>query len=528
MRKRYQASFFLNSRSEGQIRADDVAGQLLAWIPLSGWGDCRVSREDLVKPNGELKTFLLREEAKLDCGSFQTEKGLLLGARLSHPDKFDPSIRWSTEIVAKVPSEEGAVGFSCVNRVGQVNGYYTRVNRDPSRPRIVRDVLARWKGSHGLPLSTTAAVLRVGEEQRLLSALNDENRTRPLVFISCQNREERAIVDAEGVADWLSGIAHVVVAENSQVSWNLGSLLPSRLNAWDGAVRIYWPSFSPADSQWKHKLWLPYRVGHFEDWLPGGFRQELLKELMEVSAHVIDPDLSGWEEIESEIRRIKLQAARESGRQDELLQLFDEENKRLEGDNNNLSAQLEDALRNRDEMSSKLYLANQELEGWRQGKSQAKPDVLDEDHVVCESMSEAIRLAGERFGPKIAFALNSKSDGEDSLFDDPDAVFRVFRFLATTYFEARAGTKPCTDLPKACATETGWQYKPRQSEVTMAKYEDWYQTRYLSQKVQLPEHIGKGTSKDPRHTIRIGFTWLAEEGQVLIGFLGQHQRTSAT
>jgi hypothetical protein len=42
------------------------------------------------------------------------------------------------------------------------------------------------------------------------------------------------------------------------------------------------------------------------------------------------------------------------------------------------------------------------------------------------------------------------------------------------------------------------------------------------------EHIGTGKSKRPEETIRIAFKWLESEEKVLIGYIGQHQRTTTT
>ena len=52
--------------------------------------------------------------------------------------------------------------------------------------------------------------------------------------------------------------------------------------------------------------------------------------------------------------------------------------------------------------------------------------------------------------------------------------------------------------------------------------------RFEGRDVMRAEHIGTGTSKEPRYAIRIDFAFDEGNQKVLIGYIGQHQRTDAT
>ncbi len=52
--------------------------------------------------------------------------------------------------------------------------------------------------------------------------------------------------------------------------------------------------------------------------------------------------------------------------------------------------------------------------------------------------------------------------------------------------------------------------------------------QFEGRKWKLGEHIGTGTSKDARHTIRAGFAWDKDDKRVMVGFIGQHQRNRNT
>ena len=79
-------------------------------------------------------------------------------------------------------------------------------------------------------------------------------------------------------------------------------------------------------------------------------------------------------------------------------------------------------------------------------------------------------------------------------------------------------------IRKACK----WWYRGHQSNMTVNKYKDWYTTKVGNKIHELKKHIGTGSSKDARYTIRIAFDWDTIQERVVIGFIGQHQQTDAT
>ncbi len=151
----------------------------------------------------------------------------------------------------------------------------------------------------------------------------------------------------------------------------------------------------------------------------------------------------------------------------------------------------------------------------------------DEDRVI-ESVNDAVELAKEIFDDELLFQLNGKSRVEDNPFKHPKAVWDALQWLATTYYGARMGerslTNPDVSIRKVCK----WWYKGHQSDITMNKYEDWYTTKVGNKIYWLHKHIGTGSNKDARYTIRVAFDWDKSEERVVIGFIGQHQQTDAT
>ena len=174
----------------------------------------------------------------------------------------------------------------------------------------------------------------------------------------------------------------------------------------------------------------------------------------------------------------------------------------------------------------------EEAERWRrhyiEEASKGVATAGEDEDLSIESVNDAVELAKKRFDDKLLFQLNGKSRVEDNPFIHPKAVWDALQWLAITYYEARMGvislTNPDVSIRKACK----WWYKGHQSDITMNKYEDWYTTKVGNKIHWLKKHIGTGSNKDARYTIRVAFDWDKSKERVVVGFIGQHQQTDAT
>lgn len=136
---------------------------------------------------------------------------------------------------------------------------------------------------------------------------------------------------------------------------------------------------------------------------------------------------------------------------------------------------------------------------------------------VIANVRDAVSLADHAFGDELLIALNRKSD-LDIPFAKAAEVFDALAWLATAYRR-----QPAASIAEACP---GWFYKPDQTESTIGKYPEWYETSVDGRTFPLMTHIGKGASFDPKSTIRIGFAWDDERQHVVVGYVGRHQRTT--
>lgn len=162
----------------------------------------------------------------------------------------------------------------------------------------------------------------------------------------------------------------------------------------------------------------------------------------------------------------------------------------------------------------------------RMGQS-AKPPSKDA-LLPIEDVRTAVALAKEKYSGELIFQPNSKSEIEDNPYEKPTNVLAALEWLATTFYRSKMGEVRVTDLNKSIKKVCGWSYTGRQSRNTMKKYEPWYTTSFEGKTYWLKRHVGTGSNKDSRYTIRIAFDWDKARQAVVIGYIGQHQQTDAT
>ena len=166
-------------------------------------------------------------------------------------------------------------------------------------------------------------------------------------------------------------------------------------------------------------------------------------------------------------------------------------------------------------------------ETWRRAYVSAKAagsGRASEAPALPSTVNEAVSRAAKSFPEHLVFALNSKS-AKNSPFQKPDEVFDALAWLATVYHQRRTkpGSAPRFDklLKESCS---GWSYKPKQTDLTKGQFDEWYTTTVDGKTYDLDAHLGKGNSHDPKNTFRIAFAWDDERNQVIVGYIGPHQR----
>lgn len=457
-------------------------------------------------------------ESRLYNGS----NGKVWGIRLTNPDA-EPDVSWVSETTV-YQNPENKMWVSCSLHVGRDSQSLSPVVRQATRPGIVKEVLSVFKGEGILPLTPKPYVCSAKEAPLLLKLLESPRRHLPVVFVSTM-RDGSRLRDTNRLADQLCGLAYVVVADSSEVAYELGQHLSDRLNCFDGGVRIYWPQFTRHSRPFDHPLWTRAKINQLIEEHPARLGANILNKIAGVSVYTSSPTFISWSKIIEWQRAGAIEQARASNNQQNLLTLFEETNKDLEAQVQQLKAALEEKAQE----AAKYRMAADSLRHALQSGDAVQASQTLETSI--ESVKDALAIAANEYPDQLAFCWNSKSEDDDSVFEKPDQVLQALRWLGTAYHDARMGRAKCPDFDHSLRnTVEGWSYEAHQSKGTMkhAKFREWYHTRHNGKEVGLPEHLRCGSTKDARYSIRIAFSWCPQSQRVILGYLGQHQETSAS
>ena len=186
-------------------------------------------------------------------------------------------------------------------------------------------------------------------------------------------------------------------------------------------------------------------------------------------------------------------------------------------------------------LQSDLKMSQDVVRIWRVAYETARkrfprPDesLGDVEILTIEDVRTAVALAREKFADELLFKPNSKSEIDDNPYEKPGNVWTALKWLATTFYRSKMGQLSVPDLGVSILKACGWRYTGKQSSITMKQYKPWYTTHLEGKEYWLKKHVGTGSNKDARYTIRIAFDWDQDREVVLIGYIGQHQQTSAT
>ena len=522
MQTTYFASFLLGEQPGATPpNIDDAVETIAQWIfnnpyrPLSrpeGWPDG--VPEPIKFPNGEHVQLL-----RLKNGDHVQTAAV----RFEHPDQR--SRHWRTDcILATMSGPQTTVRFAVTVAAGSTGDSLYPVSPPRTRPRIVRSMLEKFGGRERYPLKPTFFEIKTDEAKPFSEFLLDQERTIPVIFVSRRNRDSKLLCDPSDLADKLVGIAYVCVADDIRLSWKLAEYIDNRLNSYDGTVRVYWPRMTPDDPTYRHRWWTQQRLSAV-DASGRSLADDLLRMISAASVTRLIPGLVRWEDVEREITKQTMQQLQSAGSVSR--ELSDDWLRQYELD----LAALDEARRELSDSANQLRETEDEVRQWKQMYLQllrsspaAGSDEKADIEAVIDDAESAIKTAAKDFKGRLTF-IDGRIEKDAALSDEPELLYASLKWLATTYRDAKAGVERCSDLDKSCRETCQFRYTAHQSDITMGMFASDYEVTYRGAKFKLREHIGYGTSTEPRHTIRIAFFFDEKKQKVVIGYIGQHQMT---
>ena len=203
----------------------------------------------------------------------------------------------------------------------------------------------------------------------------------------------------------------------------------------------------------------------------------------------------------------------------------------LEGEIAGLNADKQTLTEEVAELRDQLRISESQTANWRiayeaevKSKDASAPEPIPAE---VESLRRAVDLARARYGDRLVFRLNKKSD-QDYNYSRPKEVWDALEWLATTYHDSQTGEAQTIDLNESIRNSCGgWEYKSNQTDITFNMYREWYTTTKDGKTYELRKHLSKGTGRDA-NVIRIAFAWDEDSERVIVGFVGPHQRSRSS
>ncbi|HEX7051392.1 MAG TPA: hypothetical protein VF188_14390 [Longimicrobiales bacterium] len=433
----------------------------------------------------------------------------VFGLRIESASRSDPTLHRWAEVILRASRETGELRVAVTLYIGRSGDRIRPLSVPARRPAVVHALIRRCGAFEDIELSVAPWDLETQDVDDFVRLLTDENRRLPVVLCSPLNYSGRFPAAPESIAADLAGIAHVFVMRSKFPGLRMDELIGREFACYAGAVRVYWPGLAVGGDPRRHRFWTPDAIREMD----GRFPAMLLQHIAAASVvRIVGPGLR-WDGI---TRAADATNAHSPGAA--------ESNERVERLERRLAAVREDAERQR-ARAAKWERFYGEL---RALVERAGIDLGPLPHERPTTVREAVEWALARYGDRITLALNSQAELDDNPFEDAESVRRALQCLATTYHDARTGIAPCPDLDAAFLNDSGFHYCPHQSPVTMGRYANYYQTQWEGESVPLEEHLRKGTSRDPRRALRIAFHFDARRKRIIVGYIGQHQRTAAS
>lgn len=94
--------------------------------------------------------------------------------------------------------------------------------------------------------------------RRLADHVLDPSRERPIVCVSVPGRGSEPLVDVEEMEAAVQHVADIWVVSTGDATWELAHRLPTGLDVYGGAVRLWWPGLDETADRYAHPLYFVY------------------------------------------------------------------------------------------------------------------------------------------------------------------------------------------------------------------------------------------------------------------------------
>jgi hypothetical protein len=133
----------------------------------------------------------------------------------------------------------------------------------------------------------------------------------------------------------------------------------------------------------------------------------------------------------------------------------------------------------------------------------------------------------KNFSGRLSLHPRAQRALKDAEYEDIDVVSEAVRILAMDYVNMRRGEAEQSKVLDALSAY-GISLGPSITPSRLGETGDEYIVMHKGRKQTLEMHLKKGTSREPRHQLRVYFFFDEEDGEVVVGWLPSHLKTRIT
>lgn len=336
---------------------------------------------------------------------------------LRHENIDSSGVRWVTEVACAKQEK----GFWISVQLSVDSELPVERIEHGKRPHILKTILREIGGGMDGSLIVNDKPIYLTDHQVDLAAdviTANAGCLMPVVYVSADS-DGKNRVNAVQLAQWLSGMAHVLVEPSRGFSFELAPLV-FRENVYGGAVAIYWPD---GIGKW---LFLPQ--GEFED--PKALQIAVAKKVRSSLLSQRTKRECTWSYVLEQKTRKRIQDLRESGsdKVEEYISAFDaelaskdEEIQRLESEVNRLKYGYFEQSEGRNAQSNSMSLSVTEIDLYQGERLSFIAEALEVSLNSAEPHSRRYHILTDLFNS------NSRPGEKETILDSLKELLRAYR-----------------------------------------------------------------------------------------------------
>jgi len=469
------------------------------------------------------------KEVSVNIAGDEANYPILASIVFGHPDEVVSGRKWLTRVGIRQESGLSGAVVSVGVETSDISVRAGLAHAFATRPGVISDIVKTCSLVVGFPGANVQSLDGAGFDS-LAAAIEDTARQHAIVIVTPDAFSEQPLTNPAELAEILVGLAQVYQVTDKRNTFPLAQAVGRDRAAWNGAIRILYPSRGPANFVLSELL-MPEQLNEiraegrsFKSFVLFQIthRLNLAKARLEIT-----PQDVRHHALSLRLAQLRATTSKDKAETEEMFRLSEEDNAQLREQNEKLKSESADLYSELDKALGeveRLRNTNQALQHHLAQKKTEVVEVVPEIPREFESMSDLIESIESEMVNEIVLTGRAKRAMKDSPFTRYAQVYDAFRILQTGFHQLLRGDGNKEAVDHALE-QAGIEYAPHMSEMTMGQFDD-YNAQYKGRKADFSKHLKIGTSFDPQRTFRIHFEWDVEDKRVVVHHAGRHPTTS--